>query len=79
MYDEEHSFFLYPNPCDNILVIESKGYGYARIYDISGRLVKELLIDDYVTTHPVSELQSGYYHISYQIANKTGSKRLAIL
>ena len=77
--NDENSFFFYPNPCENTLVIESKEYGYARIYDMSGRLVKELLIDDYLTTHTVSELQSGYYHIFYQLAKKTGSKRLVIL
>lgn len=79
MKNEEHRFFLYPNPCDNILVIESEGFGFARIYDLSGRLVKELLVDDYLTRHSVSKLQPGYYHISYHLANITGIKSLVIL
>ena len=77
--NEEDRFFFYPNPCENFLVIESAAFGYARIYDMSSRLVKELLIDDYVTRHNVSELQTGYYHISYQLPKKTVSKKLLIL
>ncbi len=76
--NEENGLFLYPNPCENILVIESKDYGYAIIYDQSGRLVKGLLIDDYLTQHNISGLQSGYYHIVYNIANNSASKGLII-
>ena len=71
-------FFFYPNPCEEMLVIESDEFGYALIYDQPGRLVKKLIIDDYLTTHMISELQTGHYHICYRLAIKTGCKKLII-
>ena len=73
-----NTFFFYPNPCESMLVIETKEYGYAQIYDQSGRLVKELLTDDSKTVHNIAELQPGYYQIIYKTAEKTLSKSLII-
>lgn len=75
---EASDFFFYPNPCKNILVVESSENGIARIYDQSGRIVKELLIDGSVTMHNISELSPGYYHIFYKSAEKISSKNLIV-
>lgn len=74
----EKHFSFYPNPCDEMLVIESDDFGYALIYDQHGRLVKKLIIDDYLTIHIISELHTGHYHIYFRLAMKTGCKNLII-
>ncbi len=72
-------FLLYPNPCEDILVIESEDCGYALIYDLYGRLVKELKIDAFQTQHAVSDLEAGYYNVVFDTPQKRGSKVLIII
>lgn len=76
---EENSFFFYPNPCVSKLVIKTEDYGLVRIYNMSGQLVKELAIDNYLTTHSVSDLPSGHYHLFYNSEDIAGSRKLVIL
>ncbi|MFC2129296.1 chondroitinase-B domain-containing protein [Bacteroidota bacterium] len=74
-----NSLFFYPNPCEDFLAIESEEFGYALIYDQSGRLVKELSVDNNFTLHDISELQSGCYHLYYKLTKNAGSESLIIL
>lgn len=76
---EDKSFLIYPNPCENTLVIKSEVYGYALIYDLVGRLVKELKIDAFQTTHTVADLQPGYYNVIFKSSKgKSGGMLLII-
>lgn len=74
----EQSLSFYPNPCKDVLVIEAQKYGLARIYNQSGQLVQELVVDEAVTSHNISDLKPGYYHISYMSAESLTVKSLIV-
>ncbi len=73
------SFSFYPNPCEDLLVIESEEKGVALIYDQSGRLVRKLIVDDYLSMQNLADLQAGYYHLRYTSSKITRAWGLIIL
>lgn len=74
----KNGLVMYPNPCKDVLIIESQEVGLAKIYDPTGRLVKELLLDDSKSSHNISDLQSGYYKVIYMSKNISLSTSLIV-
>jgi glucose/arabinose dehydrogenase len=67
-YDRPWNITIYPNPVKNILIIQnSSESGPMKIFDLSGRLVKESFITDHSSQQiPVDDLIDGLYIIRIQ-------------
>ncbi len=63
---------IYPNPVDDLLYISVEKGVLARIFDLSGRLSKQISITSQKTTLPVSDLRSGEYIIEIITTEGTG-------
>lgn len=81
-YDEIEGLSVYPNPVNDILNIESQKTSLlgARIQllDISGRIVKEIKIDNPTNLYQMnlSGLYSGVYMVKVQVDNKVSVQKI---
>jgi hypothetical protein len=66
-YNRETGLKVYPNPSNGILNLEVSGDSYTlSITDISGRVLKNSLINDSKTSIDIREFPSGVYFLSIQ-------------
>ena len=58
---------LYPNPFEDILQVKLEGISGGRviIYDQTGRLLKEYLISESISTLNISDLEAGFYFLKF--------------
>ncbi|MBK9319207.1 MAG: T9SS type A sorting domain-containing protein [Bacteroidetes bacterium] len=57
---------LYPNPCNDFIVLNGTiKYKTISIYDINGRLIREIYSDDIHTRINTSTLKQGFYLLRY--------------
>ena len=70
--DIENIISIYPNPCNEKLVIESYEYQntLVEIFNIQGQLVQSVLLQSFQTILPISQLAKGVYLV--QVKNKKG-------
>lgn len=67
---------LYPNPAQNILNISAENtIQKLSIYNIIGKEVKSIAINDTSKNIDISDLNSGIYVIKYSIDNKVGTSK----
>ena len=59
----ENNFNIYPNPATTAIIIESAEEGMARIFDMTGRCVKEVNVVDNTTVN-IEDLNKGVYIIN---------------
>jgi PKD repeat protein len=74
------TFAVYPNPAKesiNILCDKSQ-YGTIELFDVTGKLVYNGLVNNSNTVIPVEQLQSGVYTIQLSNDNYTSQQRLII-
>ncbi len=65
---------VYPNPASNVLTIKTGQYKPGNnfsVFDLTGRFIKQVAIENYTTTLNISALQAGNY--LYRLADKTGT------
>ncbi|MCX7696166.1 MAG: glycosyl hydrolase family 18 protein [Bacteroidales bacterium] len=55
--------YLYPNPCTSELFISASKETKAHIFDVTGQLVKEILLDTPITRIDIANLSAGFYFI----------------
>ena len=58
---KENQLIAYPNPAEARINISTANSGKFRIVDVSGKVVKEVFVQDDATTVDVSELDAGIY------------------
>ena len=77
-YNDLESLKIYPNPTSNILNISINRYENVpvKIYDISGRLVKEETLQNDVLQMNMKELNSGIYLLKIQLGKKSIIRRI---
>ena len=77
-YNDFESLKIYPNPTSNILNISINRYENVpvKIYDISGRLVKEETLQNDVLQMNMKELNSGIYLLKIQLGKKSIIRRI---
>lgn len=69
---ENSEIEIFPNPVDNFLTIKN-AEGRGKMVDISGRIVKEFLLENgEITTIVTNDLQKGIYHLT--ITKKNGEQ-----
>ena len=59
----ENNFNIYPNPATTAIIIEGAEEGMARIFDMTGRCVKEINVVDNTTVN-IEDLNKGVYIIN---------------
>lgn len=60
-------FDVYPNPTTNLLTFRTFEIGdMIRIYDLSGKMVRQQIANNHVTQMDVSDLHNGIYILKYQ-------------
>ena len=59
----ENNFNIYPNPATTSIIIEGAEEGMARIFDMTGRCVKEVNVVDNTTVN-IEDLNKGVYIIN---------------
>ena len=70
---ELQNISLYPNPTQNVLFISAeRKIQKATIYNLLGKVVKTILIDNKSKSIDISSLSSGMYLIKYTINSKEG-------
>ena len=70
---ELQNISLYPNPAQNVLFISAeRTIQKASIYNLLGKVVKTILIDNKSKSIDISSLSSGMYLIKYTINSKEG-------
>ncbi len=72
--EKYNGYKLYPNPADDKVFIEVQGINdikNIRIYDVSGRIVREIDDSGNIIAIPVHDLLSSVYIVSIQSAGKT--------
>ncbi len=67
---------IYPNPVGDRLHISVENGVSARVFDLSGRLAKQISITGLITVLPVSDLSSGEYIVEIQTTEGTGVFKL---
>ncbi len=81
-------FSLYPNPTVNEVSLnyqlQDKNVVKVNIYDLSGRLVEEVLNESQsagkqIISHQVSNLNNGIYIITLQVGRQVSAKKMVIL
>mgnify|MGYP002152219187 CR=1 FL=1 len=72
-------FRLYPNPARDYFTIESPaGIEYVRVFDLGGRLVLSMRVDDHRTQLPTVSMQNGLYIIQVISGRDVMNQRLQI-
>ncbi|MDD4218388.1 MAG: MBG domain-containing protein, partial [Bacteroidales bacterium] len=80
--DEYHSNIkIYPNPAKDYvnIVQENTLYEYLKVYDITGKIVIELNLDDLITCLDISNLPSGVYFIALKPADSSPEVRAKLV
>lgn len=71
-FSEQVQIEVYPNPSSDYVYIDFKGQNFSEehiyIYDLNGRLVKEIKADGDLTRVQTSDLAAGQYFIKFKIA-----------
>ena len=67
---------IYPNPVDDLLHIRVENGLTARMFDLSGRMVKSVSLENSETTVEVSDLEAGEYLIELTTSEGTGAYKL---
>ncbi len=73
------SIDLYPNPSDGIVQFKSiYKIQQLKIYNYSGKLIKDIIVNDYSTIVDVENMKSGIYMIQVNIEDYAITKKLII-
>jgi hypothetical protein len=72
-------FLIYPNPAKGVFVIQTKNQiGTASIYDVTGRLVKEIELSDHQNSYTVEIDTAGVYIIHVRTNTETKGYKIVI-
>ncbi len=74
--DENYNPIIYPNPAQDELVVKTNKQGVIRVYDKTGRLVKDVSINELNTHLDISSLASGVYTVSVETASGTYNQKI---
>ncbi len=75
----ENNFKLYPNPSNGMVTLSLKNSGAnIKVYDIAGKLMKELNMNNNVTTVDLSELNQGVYVVKAILDGNVHTRQLII-
>ena len=66
----ENGLFIYPNPANDVLVVECEGATGIAVYDVIGQCVLEMAATNASTRLDVSSLESGVYLLSVSGNNR---------
>lgn len=76
---KQNTFTTYPNPAQNFTKVElSSAEGKIEIYNIVGKVVKNVLVKTASFTIDLSNLSSGIYTIKHSIGNYTAETKLVV-
>ncbi len=67
---------IYPNPVDDLLHIRVEKGLSARMFDLSGKVVKTINLNKQETTLSVSDLEAGEYLIEITTSERKGVYKL---
>ena len=74
--ENDMSYSVFPNPMSDILNITSREYATAFIYDLSGKEILKIDIQQGITSMDVSELQRGIYFLSITNLNTISTQKI---
>lgn len=85
-YFENNGFNVYPNPAKDIVTVEIhddfEQLAYVRIYDLQGKICKNINVDDYKQSKSfpinISEFDEGLYFLEFRTDTKSWFKKLVI-
>jgi len=63
---DNNSFEIYPNPANNFIVIENTNAEKASILDITGKLIKEINLNNDKTIIDISDLNQGVFFVKIE-------------
>ena len=66
--DNQH-IALFPNPADNYLTIENAGNSILEIFDLQGKLISTITVDNFRTTLNITGLHQGLYLLKFNYAD----------
>ncbi len=72
-------FLVYPNPASSLITISGSGSATVGIYDVTGREVLTILLNNEKTLADVSALSAGVYVLRFGQSNSSAAGRLLIV
>lgn len=75
---EATQFNVYPNPATSTVFVETNGNAQVSIIDMTGRVVKEMVITDNVSAINIEDINEGVYFIMIQNENNRIVEKLVV-
>lgn len=75
---EATQFNVYPNPATSTIFVETNGNAQVSIIDMTGRVVKEMVITDNVSAINIEDINEGVYFIMIQNENNRIVEKLVV-
>lgn len=75
---EATQFNVYPNPATSTVFVETNGNAQVSIIDMTGRVVKEMVITDNVSAINIEDINEGIYFIMIQNENNRVVEKLVV-
>ncbi len=75
---EATQFNVYPNPATSTVFVETNGNAQVSIIDMTGRVVKEMVITDNVSAINIEDINEGIYFIMIQNENNRIVEKLVV-
>ena len=75
---EATQFNVYPNPATSTVFVETNGNAQVSIIDVTGRVVKEMVITDNVSAINIEDINEGVYFIMIQNENNRIVEKLVV-
>lgn len=75
---EATQFNVYPNPATSTVFVETNGNAQVSIIDMTGRVVKEMVITDNVSAINIEDINEGVYFIMIQNENNRVVEKLVV-
>lgn len=75
---EVTQFNVYPNPATSTVFVETNGNAQVSIIDMTGRVVKEMVITDNVSAINIEDINEGIYFIMIQNENNRIVEKLVV-
>ena len=75
---EATQFNVYPNPATSTIFVETNGNAQVSIIDMTGRVVKEMVITDNVSAINIEDINQGIYFIMIQNENNRIVEKLVV-
>lgn len=75
---EATQFNVYPNPATSTIFVETNGNAQVSIIDMTGRVVKEMVITDNISAINIEDINEGVYFIMIQNENNRIVEKLVV-